>query len=237
MTFALPDESRVFRKLLTGVRETRSEQGALIIGTLHGVEVAIAHIGVGQVAAERGIAALLEEVRPELLICAGYGGALDPALRIGDVVMDRPPADLHVHPPTCARIGAIHTSREAAESVEAKRALHLSTGAQVVDMETAAVCAACTAIGVPALAVRVISDEATQPLPVPMEHWFNLEAQRPRPIALVAYLVRRPRAIAPFARFVAGLSGARARLAGALSEIIAQLASRPPAQGVRPSSP
>ena len=228
VTFALPDESREFRKLLTKGKGQHARNAAIEIGTLHEVEVAVAHIGVGAVAAEKGIAALLEQIRPELLICAGYGGALDPALRIGDLVLDLRHSGAQMQPLNHAQHGAIHTARDAAETVEDKRVLHSRTGAHVVDMETAIVAAACSAAGVPVLALRVVSDEAGQPLPVPMPHWFDLEAQRPRPFALVRYLLAHPQAIAPFARFVAGLSGARTRLAAGLSELIADLASRSP---------
>src|SRR5690606_1334419 len=107
VTFALPEESREFRKLLAEGKRRQGGKAANEIGTLHGAEVAVAHIGVGEVAAEQGIAALLEEIRPELLICAGYGGALDPALRIGDLVLDLRQSSAQIQPPKHARIGSI----------------------------------------------------------------------------------------------------------------------------------
>src|SRR5690606_22268390 len=69
VTFALPDESREFRKLLAPAASASG--GAVETGTLDGVEVAVGHIGVGEAAAERGIHTLLRQVRPDLLICAG----------------------------------------------------------------------------------------------------------------------------------------------------------------------
>lgn len=228
VTFALRDESREFRKLLTNLQRRDTNRCTVEVGSLHGVDVAIGHIGVGRAAAARGIAAILLETKPKVLICAGYGGALDPTLRIGDLVLDLQHAEGSPDLQTCLRIGSITTAEAAVETIAAKRALFSSTGASVVDMETETVAAACLKAGVPMLAIRVVSDEAGQPLPVPMQHWFDLECQRPRPLALVRYLILHPSAILPFAQFVSGLSGARVHLAEAISGLIAELAAPPP---------
>lgn len=229
VTFALADESRDFRKLFTPV--PGQADASVLRGLIHGRPLVVGHIGVGPAAAALGIHSLLTHTRPELLVCAGYGGALDPALRVGDVVLDLRGAPAAWHPrsmPAGVRVGKIHTQSDAAESVHEKRTLFMETGASVVDMETAAVAAACAAAGVPLLGVRVISDAATQPLPVPMAHWFDLHRQRPRPLALVCYLAKHPSKIAPFTRFVRGLSGARAALAACLSDLLADFAQNRP---------
>ncbi len=226
VTFALPDESREFRKYWSP--DPRSSQSAqeTLQGSIHGVPVSIGHVGVGPRAAGVGIRKLLEEVRPKLLICAGYGGALDPTLNVGDLVLDARHASNH-YPRGGIRVGRIHSRATAAERVEDKRALLGETGASVVDMETATVAGACAAAGIPMLALRVVSDSATQPLPVPMTHWFDIAKQRPRPLTLLAFLALHPAAIVPFAKFVHGLSGARASLAIGISDLISEFAQSP----------
>jgi adenosylhomocysteine nucleosidase len=224
VTFALPDESGDFRRRLVAVQK----EDSLLRGELHGRSVMVAHIGVGNEAADAGIRRFLEKARPEVLICAGYGGGLDPALRVGDVVLDLHRTPTEWHPKNLradVRLGEIHTQANAAESLREKRDLFTRSGAAVVDMETTVVAEACASAGVPFLALRVISDEAAQPLPVPMPHWFDLRRQRPRPFGLVCYLASHPSRILPFTRFVRGLPGARRHLAACLSNLLQDFAT------------
>jgi adenosylhomocysteine nucleosidase len=205
VTFALPEESREFR-------------GLLAASTL-AARVRVSHSGAGPAAAGRHVELELAD-RPEMLIATGFAGGLDPALRVGDVVV----ATNFSAPTLLARArelpgvhaGALASVEWPVESVAAKRALADQTGAIAVDMETAPVAAACARAGVPLLAVRVISDPADEPLPVPFAEWFDLARQRPRPARLVAYLARHPSRIVPFARFVRGLAPARRALAAFL---------------------
>jgi adenosylhomocysteine nucleosidase len=208
VTFALPQESRDFRRRLDPAAPVR-----------------VTHCGVGPEAAARHAARILTD-RPEALIAAGFAGGLDPALRVGDVVVAANFSD----PALLARareIGGAHFgpfagAEQPVESVEAKAALARATGALAVDMETAAISAACAHAGAPLLAVRAISDPAGAPLPVPFAEWFDLARQRPRPVRLVAYLIRHPRRIAPFSRFVRGLAPARRALAEFLVRVISE---------------
>jgi adenosylhomocysteine nucleosidase len=109
-----------------------------------------------------------------------------------------------------------------AELVSEKAALFRETGALAVDMETAAIAAACQRAGVPLLAMRAISDTADTPLPAPLAEWFDLARQRPRPRRLLAYLCRRPSAIGPFVRFLRGLPTARRALTAAMLVAVEQ---------------
>jgi adenosylhomocysteine nucleosidase len=221
VTFALPEESRDFRRAsqaapLPGPPEWKGE--------VAGREVLIAHTGVGPAAAARCAAELLGRHRPRFLIAAGFAGALDPALRLGDIVLGENVSDTRL----LAQAGALGPSvrggltsaDHAVESVAAKAALARETGAIAVDMETAAIAAACAVACIPLLAVRVISDRADDPLPVPFDEWFDLARQRPRPAALVWYLARHPRQIAPFTRFVRGLTPTRNALTGFLMRFL-----------------
>lgn len=75
---------------------------------------------------------------------------------------------------------------------EAKRALHVETGAVAVDMESHIVAGVATALGLPMIAVRVISDPAERALPQAV-----LAAFRPNGTtdiaAMIRCAVRRPR--------------------------------------------
>lgn len=224
VTFALPDESSAFLTRLDSPR--RHTRGPLQrwTGRLAGRDIAVWHTGIGEKSARRVIDELLAQPHPSLLISAGFAGALDPALTIGDLVLginvssSRLASSLaphHAVPGSFATVDAV-------ADPAAKTALFQSTRAIAVEMETRSLHAACLAASVPILALRVISDAAADPMPVPMDAWFDLDRQRPRPAALLAWLARHPRSIPPFIRFVRGITRARQTLATALAEVIAR---------------
>ncbi len=202
VTFALPEESRDFRCRLAA---------------------SIAHSGAGLAAAARYAERALTD-RPEMLIATGFAGGLNPALRVGDVVIatnfSDPALLVRAREIAGAHFGPLASVELPVESIEAKSTLARATGALAVDMETASIAAACARAGVPLLAVRVISDPAGEALPVPFAEWFDLERQRPRPLRLLAFLARHPSRIAPFTRFVRGLAPARGALADFLVSFI-----------------
>ncbi len=205
--FALPAESRDFRRRVAGSAFAR--------------QVHVTHSGAGPDAAARHIARVLAD-RPEFIIATGFAGGLDPALRVGEVVV----ATNDSSPELRARAGNVASGAFAhadlpVESVTAKAALARATGAIAVDMESQPIAAACARAGVPLLVVRVISDPAGESLPVPFAEWFDLTRQRPRPVRLAAWLVRNPTRIAPFYRFVRGLGPARRSLADFLLRFLA----------------
>jgi nucleoside phosphorylase len=163
---------------------------------------------------------LLACVKPELVICAGYGGALLAGMQLGEIVLDARGAK--IGDVSKARKGKIFTGARVAESVEEKRRLGEQTGAFAVDMETAVIAELFERAGVPVIGVRAISDRMEDAVPVPMDYWFDLARQRPRVLALVGFLARHPSRIAPFARFVRGLAPARAALAKTLAIMLTQ---------------
>jgi len=223
ITFAVPEESAAFRRELRK-KQARTQNGfRLVDGELDGRTIRIAHIGIGLQSARERTALLLEKERPSLLIAAGFGGALDPTLQIGDVVVDRRTSPASIPGGSDFRLGSIVSSPHALETPGEKAELHRQTGALAVDMETDAIAAICAERGVPLLAVRAISDRAADFLPVPLPAWYDLQRQRPRPLVLMGYLAGHPGAIGPFVRFLRGLSLARHKLAATLIQLTSQL--------------
>ena len=213
VTFALPQESQDFRHALRHASAT----GPWLLGNIGLEEVLVVHTGVGPAAAAENIAAFLAVHRPRMLISTGFAGGLDPRLATGDLLVAvnfsapallAPSRALLAGDPR-AHFGALTSQPHPAETVAEKAALFTATAALAVDMETASLAAACTRARVPLLAVRAISDPARDPLPVPFAEWFDLAAQRPRPLALVRYLARHPAHISPFTRFLRSLPPAR----------------------------
>jgi adenosylhomocysteine nucleosidase len=214
VTFARIEESRAFRRRLAAKHAMRIGGVDAIAGTVGRIEVVVAHTGLGPAAAPKVIASMLGARSWWLVISAGFAGGLDPRLRTGDVVIEE-----HPHAGS-QRI----VSRDApVETVAEKAALFSETNAQAVDMETAAIAAACLEAALPLIAVRAISDPADTPLPVPFAAWFDAAHQRARPLALLGHLLANPRRIVPFARFVRALPRVSAALALAVEGAIRAL--------------
>jgi adenosylhomocysteine nucleosidase len=230
VTFAVPQESKEFRHALRHAGGLGTEGPHFILGNLGPEEVLVAHTGIGPAAAEKTTAALLAYRRPRFLISTGFAGGLDPAPRVGDLIVAENFTDAQLRA-KCRTLlavepgvffGPLASRSGAAESELEKSALARQTGALAVDMETAAIAAECQRASVPLLAVRAISDTADQALPVPFSEWYDIAAQRPRPLALVSFLLRNPERIGPFARFLHGLAPARHTLTAFLLRFIAE---------------
>lgn len=105
------------------------------------------------------------------IINTGFCGALDPALRIGDLVMWRG-AEIPSTLPHA--VGEISSSDCVIATAEGKRHLRETTGAIAAEMEAGAVkkIAACWAV--PFYCVRAVSDTAQEDLPLD----FNLYRDR-----------------------------------------------------------
>ena len=203
ISFALPEESKGLVRGLKGAKRSGSAALPVIIGTLSGRGVAVVHVGMGMDSAAKQAGCFLENNAPSIWIAAGFGGALAGDLEIGDIVVSQnfSNPDLLEHVASLpARAGTLITTREVVETAERKRDLGRHTGALAVDMETATIHRLCTARTIPVLALRAISDQAGQDLPVPAAVWFDVKKQRPRPFPLVAYLACHPGRIAPFSK-------------------------------------
>jgi adenosylhomocysteine nucleosidase len=116
--------------------------------------------GIGAEAARRATEAVIATYAPVVLYSAGFAGALDPALKVGDVVHPRQV----VHVGDGSRVNleegeGVLVSFGSVASPAQKASLRNSFGAQAVDMEAAAVARAAEARGVGFAVVKVISDE------------------------------------------------------------------------------
>ena len=208
MTFARPEESGPFRRALAGLRKTKWGALPAFRGRSGKVDVIVIHTGIGPAAADAAIRAVLALEKPRLVVCSGFGGGLDPQLRVGDTLA----VDFSS--------GVILSMSDPLETPARKAAVFQKSGARIVDMETATVAAACSSAGVPLVAVRAVSDSADESLPVPFGVWFDAARQRARPLALVGYLLRNPSRAIPFARFVSRLPRVAAALALAIEGVL-----------------
>jgi adenosylhomocysteine nucleosidase len=153
------------------------------------------------------------------IILAGFGGALDPSLKVGDVVLDWPSEDCGRAPSGPFRLGKIHASSGIVGTGEQKSRLFAETGAAAVEMEGEAVRKWLAGTGdIPLIGLRAITDaadEALDPALLALVDTFG----RPKPFALARFVARHPSRIASLRRL-----DAAARLAGRrLGEAVASL--------------
>ena len=124
---------------------------------------------------------------PHLVLTCGFAGGLNPELKLGDVIFEIVPrssrgdeaqikignqsAPTHVGGyeqlvAAGAKPAKFFCTDRIATTVAEKKKLRAETGADAVEMESAAIHAVCRERGIPCVTVRVISDPAGEDLPL-----------------------------------------------------------------------
>jgi adenosylhomocysteine nucleosidase len=234
--FALPIEADAFERRVVGRREWRSSGPAMFEGAVAGCRVAWCVTGVGGDAATRAARLMLDGHRPAALVAAGFAGGLDPAIARGSVVRPtavvREPAAGRIGLATagCGVAGPLLVSVDApATTPDRKRQLAARTGAAVVDMETYAVAAVAAAAGLPCYGIRVVSDDAGQPLPPEVAALARPQTAARRFGAVLGALGRRPAVALDLWRLYEHAVVDGRELAVAIETLLGELASSPTA--------
>ncbi len=122
--------------------------------------------GIGAEAARRAAEATIEMYSPDVIYSAGFAGALDPKLKVGDVLLPRRLVNAGDGSSFEMEIGGgVLVSFGAVAGKDQKKKLRESFSADAVDMEAAAVARAAQLRGVRFGVVKVISDEFDFELP------------------------------------------------------------------------
>ena len=147
--------------------------------------------GIGSEAARRAAEAAVALYQTQLLLSAGFAGALDQSLKVGQVFWPRVVIDAGDGSRSEAASGqGILVSFSSVADSGQKVKLATAYGAQVVDMEAAAVGRTARAHGIAFAAVKAISDEAS--FEMPEMGRFVTQDGRFRFAALVAFAALRP---------------------------------------------
>ncbi|MBM3860247.1 MAG: hypothetical protein FJ395_11425 [Verrucomicrobia bacterium] len=199
-------------------------------GTLAGQPVALLALGAGKDCARIAAEITIKSYRPHLVVSAGFGGALQPSVSAGDIVIGTEALDLSHDSGAQVKFrsalalpahdelamdntnckvhrGTILTADDIIIRASTKQHLGRATGALAVDMETSAVAAVCAAHKTEMLAVRCITDTDREDLPEEMDDFFMVgQLQWGR---LFSACNRNPRLLFDLARL-----GHRATIAG-----------------------
>lgn len=227
ITFALPAESSDFVALLEKPSLISREGVESVRGRLHGKSVAVIHTGVGRKVCGQRMDIILRRERFEYLISAGFAGALEKELRIGNLLIAE-----NFSSPQLLRspgldladdgifLGKLLTVSGVIDSNPEREQLATKTGAAAVDMETEVIADACAEQDLPFLSLRAISDTASEPFPAPAHVLFNVEKQKTDFARLAFYLVTHPGAFSRLNALRERVGVARKALAATLDKIL-----------------
>ena len=210
-------------------------------GTLKGRFVTVVEGGMGTAAASDAVRLLLVELRPNLLISAGFCGAVRPGAQVADLVICKrlfsfDASGLHeVNLPgselTTARLSAelqhlglrtwqgsfITTSGIVTKAMVAAT-VPADLPTPVLEMESVAVARTAATAGVPFLGLRTISDDAGEELGFSLDELTDSQLRVSIPRVLLTCL-KKPRIIPQLAR-LAGNSGKAGKTLGATLNLI-----------------
>ncbi len=123
-------------------------------------EVVVVCGGIGAQAARRAAEAIISLYAAKVVCSAGFAGALDPGIKVADVIQPRRVVNAgDGSSVTLERGEGVLVSFGSVASLEQKAKLRDSFAAQAVDMEASAVARAAEVRGVRFAVVKVISDE------------------------------------------------------------------------------
>ena len=188
-------ESREFSGLerhLSGLERLSRPLDYAVAGKLRGQAVVLAANGPGPRLA--GIAVDLLDAGPvSAFVSTGFCGALAPRLNPCDIFVgtsvNGAPLQLPRHSPRGMSHGPLLSMDRVITTVDEKRHLHSSTGADAVEMEAAGV--AQRAGTAPFYCVRVVTDTAEEALPLDFNQLRNPEGRFSR-AKIVGQVLRRP---------------------------------------------
>lgn len=221
VTFALPTESAGFRRKLRERERHRYGNTEVIRGKIDNRAVEILHTGVGEKLCRRRLATLLQDAKFDVLISAGFAGALDEQLEVGDIVIGRNFSTTRIAeesflPDLPVKVCDLTTVNHITDSSAQRALLAQATGAAAVDMETDFIAQICAEHALPMLALRAISDTPARPLPLPPGVLFDLDKQKTRPAKLSLYILRHPTRLPRLIGFARQVRIARRALTRAL---------------------
>jgi len=227
IAFALPAESSDFIRLLVKPGTCAREGVESTCGYIHGRSVALFHTGAGKKSCTPRIERFLGQQQFKYLISAGFAGALDQKLKVGDLLLSEnfsSPELMRSLPADFAGnalfLGKLATVPKVIDSKSERNRVAVESDAVAVDMETEFIAAACAVHRVPMLSLRVMSDTPSEPLPAPPEVLFDLEKQKTNVGRLALYLATHPAAVGRLNAFRQRVVLARRSLTTALDQLL-----------------
>jgi adenosylhomocysteine nucleosidase len=250
VTFALENEFAPWR----AIRDFRSGlwgKAEAYCAEIDGAEVGVVLTGVGPRVAALGAQHVLKSNGNSIQFCvsSGLAGAVKPQYAIGQVLAARvvrseiPGGDRNTNLIECSAallsfaescgatiVNRFYTSERAIGTQEEKE--HIGQLADAVDMESFGVISEAAAAGIPAIAIRAVSDLADENLPFDMNEVFTETGQVSIPRVL-GQVARHPQSVPGLMKLGQHSKKAADALAQFLDRYVAAIAERTAALGAR----
>lgn len=234
---AMPEESGAVMRRAKVLETSRLSGRKRYHIRIAGHDIVLVEAGMGTLNAGWAATSLAAE-SPDLLISAGFGGAVLAGLSVGDVVVAE--QILQWSGSEFEEISVGFYGRNAiAESLSLERGAFITCDVilskhdlaqrlpavavnPVVEMESAAVARVAAMHGIPFLSMRAISDPWDEELGFSIDEFCD-DAMRIRPAKVLATILRRPRIIPQLVRLARNSRVAAAGLARAMERLFCQL--------------
>lgn len=226
VTFALPAESSRFLRRLRNKSRSDHDGVKIIRGEIDDHTIEVLHTGVGETVCRERTALFLHDRQLDYLISAGFAGALNQQLHVGDLFLAKNFSTVDVARTRSLlsngqiEIADLLTISSMIDSAEEREKIARATGAAAADMETEFIARACAERALPLLSLRVISDTPAKAFPAPAHVLFDTAKQRTEVAKLAAFFLMHPNRIPRLIHFAKQIAGARQILTNALIDVI-----------------
>lgn len=221
LLFAVEHEAELVLSEMSPIEQFRLRTVPVTVGHWQGKPVTTAIVGMGAATAKHRAEIFLTHFQPPRVILAGYAGALQAEFKQAEVLVAKNYLSGHWPHLNHFRSAILSSATSVVTDRASREVFAQISGAQLVDMETAAIADVVARFGIPFCSLRAISDTQEDELPLAaLASAFDLKRQRPTLGKLLLHLLRHPQDIQPFIRFVSGLTPVRRALTQALREVL-----------------
>lgn len=239
---AMPEETRAIVRLLGQAQKFRMGGLAAHHAQLSGHELTVVEAGMGYANATAAARILIEELRPDLLMSAGFCGGISTELRVGDVVLATGLTTVsdngqHVVPVVMPAVAREFVLRQTAEGQRMFAGLFATTTVimpksrlaallprdapfPVVEMESAAIALLAGENGIPFVGLRTVSDPFDEELAFSLDEFCD-ERMRIRIPRVLLTIARKPRIIPQLIRLARNSRVAARTLSQAVERFLA----------------
>lgn len=231
---ALPIELKPFVSRLDRIRKYKTGRFTFRGGRWDAIRIVVVESGMGFARARDATQSLIDSHSPNWILSCGFSGGLLPETKIGSIVLANGIADTHGQelqvdlkmqsdPAKSMFVGRFVVADEMVRKVEEKQQLAEAYRAIAVDMESLAVAQVCRDTATRFMAIRSISDDLSEDLPVEITSVIANSGSS-RLGAAMGAIWKRPGSVKDMWRLRENANLAAERLARFLDGVIPQLA-------------
>ena len=241
---AMPEETQAIIRALPHTQKIRFGGAVLYHALFSGHEIVIAEAGMGFANATTTAGQLIADLRPDLIVSAGFCGGIADELLVGDAVLAAglvmvADGGLKEVPIPGSPLGSVFLSGQSGEGQRVFAGLFVSTTSimkkqqlsallpahapyPVVEMESAAIALVAGEIGIPFIGLRTVSDPFDEELGFTLDEFCDGQMRIRIPKVLMT-IVRKPRIIPQLIRLAGNSRIAAASLTRSMKCLLAAL--------------